>query len=298
MALKKVAISNPADTETGEASISPEEMSERNVSPVRAATDSKQRFQPLKEDDRIRPRMIVSSASQQRQGKSHFGLSMPKQKLGKLEGLAYFRFDRGLEGVARDLDLTGVDQVTYNFELPTSKSYDVGKMMGESRSVKAQFTADLEYASRKYRSIFIDTGTWTYQLLRLAHFGKLSANAQHYAVVNAEFREWMRMLQESDCNVCIAHRLKEEYKAQKPTGKMVLAGWGEIVYESQITIKHDRDYGEGQKDGDPPNGPFLIQVTDCAQNSDIVGTWLKQPDCNWVDLGLLVYPELGVEVWQ
>lgn len=298
MGLKKPGTTPTPTTASGssDGELDPE-LQESNIPPARAVTESSQRFQPVSGRDIFRPRMMCAGAGDQRSGKTHFGLTMPRAKLNGREGLAYFAFDKSLEGTGRNVDLTGVDKVEYNFELPKSANYDVPRMMSDSRSVKNQFAADLSYAVKKYRSIFVDTGTWLYALIRLAHFGKLNMKGHHYTAVNAEFREWLRIVQSSDCNFYISHRLKDEYSSNEKTGRKVLSGFGEVLYECQITIRHDRNYAEGQVAGQPPAGPFIFQVTDCAQNPALAAQWFEQPNCSWIDLGMHVYPEEAPDIW-
>lgn len=297
MALRKPGQAAQTESKATEGEVEDPELAEANVPPSRAVTDSKSRFKPIVDSDTFRPRLMVAGAGGQRSGKTHFGLTMPKSRMNGRSGLAYFAFDKSLEGTGQHLDMTGVEKVEYNFQLPVGANYDVSRMMSESRSVKNQFASDLAYAIRTYRSIFIDTGTWLYALLRLAHFGKLNMKGHHYAAVNAEFREWLRMIQNGDPNFYISHRLKDEWKGENKTGRQILAGFGEVLYECQITIQHDRNFAEGQTADRPANGPFIFQVTDCTQNPDIVGQWFEQPDSKWQDLAMWAYPGEDSGIW-
>ncbi len=94
------------------------------------------------------------------------------------------------------------------------------------------------------RTIIVDTHTEIWDLLRLARFGTLTPRghiASMYAPVNGEMRALFKEFRTQDTtNVITIGTTKESYRNDKPTGKMVMAGFKEVPYYSDVIIEMTR----------------------------------------------------------
>jgi hypothetical protein len=110
--------------------------------------------------------------------------------------------------------------------------------------------------------------------------------------VNAEFRRFIHMAEESDVNLILLHRLKEEYKGDKPTGKLVMAGFNEISYMMHTNVRCWRDFTASFPDF------FRATVIDCRQNPEAHGFEFAGTDVNFQNLGMTVFPDTSEDDWR
>lgn len=251
-------------------------------------------FWPLQESDVFKPRLIISATAKQKVGKTHFGLTMP-------EPIAYFQFENGLEGVGCKPEFKSkrIDKVAFDWERPTKATKGSKRVIEQAQKASDKFQLHWDHAVRNYRSVIMDTTTHIWEMFRIAEFGKVGeVMPHHYAPVNAEFRSFIDAAMSSSINLLMIHRVKDEYKDNKPTGRLVRDGYKGAEYDAQVCIWMDRDFGP--KDTDPtkpPSGLFYFQVHDCRQNPDLVGQTFVQPDNTFIDLAVSVYPEIDPGVW-
>lgn len=258
------------------------------------------RFVRMTEEMVYKPRLVVSSAGYQKKGKTHLGFTMP-------EPIAYFAIDKGEEGVGRKFLDKDIKIVKYNFERPTKENKGSKQIIGQAQQVLDQWEEDFDYALHNFRSLFVDTATELYEILRIAEFGKLGeVLPTSYGPVNARFRDWIRQVLDSDSNLLLTHKVKEEWDNKgggvgQKTGRVIRAGFKEVEFDVHVSIRHDRDWGERDDPKARPeitSGPFFFQVYDCRQNPDVVGQMFVQPDNSWMDLAMAVYPDSDPNDWM
>lgn len=251
-------------------------------------------FRPLSDSDVFKPRLIISASAKQKVGKTHFGLTMP-------DPIAYFQFENGLEGVGSKPEFRRkkIDKVAFDWTRPTAANKGSDRVIGQAQRASDKFQVHWSHAIDNYRSVIMDTATHIWEMFRIAKFGKLGeVMPHHYAPVNAEFRSFIDQAMASSVNLLLIHRVKEEYRDNKATGRMVRDGYKGAEYDAQVCIGMDRDFGPNDTDPyKPPTGPFYFQVYDCRQNPDLVGQTFVQPDNTFMDLAVAVYPDQDPKVW-
>ena len=236
----------------------------------------------------VRPRMIVSSRGEDKDGKTRFGLTAPAP-------LACFPFDNNtLELVDREV------KKGRRILLPNETlDYTEATKKEEWKEFWERFERFWEDAvnSDSIRSIMADTFTEANELSRLAEFGKLSqVMARNYDVINAKFKRLIDLTYKTDKNIILIHRLKDEYRNDSRTGNRVLAGFGNIRYKVQINLVHKRDLElRNAKTG---SEGFYIEIENSTQRAELNGYILEEPDNTWAGLGSLVYPETGPWDWE
>lgn len=140
---------------------------------------------------------------------------------------------------------------------------------GENLRVWERFVRDFEYNVRNFRSVLVDTATELLDVRKIAEFGRSTQILQiYYGGFYADFRWFIKEARKNDANVWFAHRVKDLYENGDRTGKDVLAGWRDIVYEAQVYVEHDRS----------EDGVFSTIIQECEQNALIMGQTLSSAD--------------------
>jgi hypothetical protein len=234
-----------------------------------------------------RKRMIVSVRGEEREGKTQFGLTAPGP-------IAVFGFDNNTP------ELIEKWQMRKKIFVPTEPldymdATDVGEWAPVWERFKEMFLKAV--ASPVVRTIMVDTFTEANELCRLARFGKLTEVPPHfYGKVNAEFKRLVDATYKTDKNVIFIHQLKDQYKKGDRTGERILAGYSNIGYKVQINILCWRDLS--RRDPDTGSEGFGITIDNSTQNEALAGTYLEEPDNDFVNLGKIVYPGSVDSDWE
>jgi len=217
----------------------------------------------------VKHRLVLSLEAREKQGKSHFGLTVPAP-------IALFDFDTGLEGVLSKFSAT--KEIWYNDYRKLGNALD-----------QAQYTIMWEKFHKQYlgalgmpemRTILIDTASEAWELLRLARFGKLTqVMPYHYGPVNAEFREMIRKVYDTDKNLILLHKMKKRYRDDKWDGGYERSGFGDMGFLVQVNARIYRD----------EDGEFVLEVRDCRQNAAIAGMEFSGPMCNFQFLAASIF---------
>lgn len=198
----------------------------------------------------VRKRIILAVDALDKAGKTRFGFTAPKPIL-------YMDLDIGREGVINKHKHPLI-VVTKPFvfralesmfapENASKKSDDIAmeKAIPELERFRRTYLAGLREPIVRYkgrdlraRTIIIDTGTETWELLRLCEFGKLQAvKPHHYAAVNGMMRDMVRAAFDSDVNVIWLHKLKAEWiqssdpaKGASKSGTFERQGFGDMAF--------------------------------------------------------------------
>lgn len=240
-------------------------------------------------------RLLLSLEGTEKTGKDHFAFTAP--------GDIYFHsFDFGDEGVIQKFQpggehyRDGLRIYKADYDLNIKPNTAVQDAADTARPVWATFCKNYEDGLQKGRTTIVDTGTEAYEVLRMAEFGKLTqVMPHHYAPVNQAMKGIWRGASDTDSNLIILHRMKEEWinkvvngkdKGEK-TGNWVMAGYSGTYFEAQVCARCYKEEGE-----------FKMLIFDCRQNPAIEGMVLEGSMLNFSTLGQLVFPESGEEDWQ
>ncbi len=203
-------------------------------------------------------RLVLSISGREKSGKSHFAFTAP-------EPIFLFNIDIGTEGVLEKFQSSGRQVYVYDVRVPRGAKKEVYEgLWGE---VKARIDMVYKVGSG---TLVMDTATEGFELARLAHFGKLTQiMPHHYTLVNAEWREFLRLAYDSTMNTILIHKMKPKYINNARTGEYEASGFGEIGYLVQCNATAFRETD--------PDGitRFNLTIEDCRQNPSIYGTTLR-----------------------
>ena len=235
----------------------------------------------------IRPRMIASVKGEERHGKTEFGLTAPGP-------IAAFPIDNNTpEMIQKRMVGKKIRIPDVNLMYSLTDDPDVWKASWEA--YKEHYTEAVD--DKEIRTIMTDTATEMYNLSRLALLGKLKeVPSRFYDDVNAEWKALLGMAYASDKNFIFVHQLKDVYKGKDRTGERTAAGWGQMGYKVQLDLLCWRDLE--YRDEETGSQGFGISIINCTQNETLAGTFLQEPENNWVELGKLVYPGTTDEDWE
>lgn len=248
----------------------------------------------------IRPptryRMIVSISGLDKSGKTNFALTAPGD-------IAYANFDVGLEGVIHKFE-KNKRIYTKDYSYGTVGT-DIKEVATAAGKVWDEFKADFRAALRapSIRTVVIDTEGETYELIRIARFGKLTqVMPHHYGPVKAEYRDVLNEIYDTDKNLILLGRLKDEYKNEAPvagkapvgekTGNLIREGMKDIPYMVQLNAI------ARCQEGAPPDSMFSIHIVNSRQNHELSGMDIPQPLCTFAAIGQMLYPDSREEDWR
>jgi len=225
----------------------------------------------------VKRRLILSIEALEGVGKTRFTLTAPGP-------IAFLNFDYGLEGVVERFQ---VQKDIYVSSIKLDFQGGKDQVVTAAERELQKFETNYQTALRQARTIVIDTGTELWELMRLAAFGKLAqVMPHHYAPVNQEMERLVKLAYESDANLIMTHRLKEQWINDKKTGLYEFAGMKEIPSFVQA---HARLWVD--QDG------FHLRVGKCRQNVGIVGLELVNDMITFPTLASFVFPDTTPEDW-
>jgi hypothetical protein len=108
--------------------------------------------------------------------------------------------------------------------------------------------------------------------------------------VNAEYMALMREGYSYDKNIILLHKLKKQYVNESFSGKYERAGFNNTGFLVQANLEVYRD---------GLDGPFVLKILDCRQNSSIGGMEVELEDefTGFPYLAQLVFPNTSEEDW-
>lgn len=227
----------------------------------------------------------------QKCGKTEFGFSMP-------DPLYILNLNLGLQGVIEKHVKQGRKIYVQDIQIPfTAALPGAGFTVLATAATEKWKTAILSLQEALHdasvKSIFIDTGSELWDLLRIARLGKLTQVLPvQYASVNAEFRQLLQVLLCSGKNVVLSHKVKPEYVNDQKTNRYERSGFGDVGYDVQVELTASRDL---KREGDDQ---FTITFDDCRANKNLVGTSLSGKDATFLNVVTKIYPETKPEDWM
>lgn len=206
-------------------------------------------------------RLIASVAGLDKTGKTHFCLTAP-------DPILFFNIDIGTEGVVGKFQDSGKRVFNYDVRVPKSAPKSVYETMWNDLKYRLSVVYGLGTGT-----VILDTATEGYELARLAYFGKLDqVMPHHYAAVNSEWREILRLAYDSDMNTLFIHKMKPKWVNNQRTSEYEVAGFGETGYMVQINLETHAEYS---RDGEFPK--FSLFIKNCRQNPNVAGMVIQQP---------------------
>ena len=256
-------------------------------------------------------RVIASIEGGPKTGKDHFALGAPGE-------IVLFNFDCGLEGViekfvrkgkritvAGDPKLkAGGKYPSYHFARPVPQRGEGRRDSGYLERVKAlaypvweRFISDLdEFYRSDARTGIIDTGGAAYALARFAFHGmdkgRPSAKDDPYGSKSGDMKAIFQGLitdgYNYDKNVLWLHRIKEEWKANAPTGGFVSDGYNQAPYEMQMVLRTKKDKRTKE---------FGVDVVMCRPDTSMEGEEFVGRQCNFAVV-MAALTGMDVEEWE
>ena len=235
--------------------------------------------------------ILLSIEGLQKTGKTEFGLSLP-------DPLFILDLNSGLEGViekwvkaGRELYVKQI-QIPYTASLP-GQGITVLTTAAAEKWREAILTLNEAIKDDHIKSIFIDTGSELWELLRIARLGKLAQILPiQYSVVNAEYRQLLQLLVSCGKNVVMSHKVKPEYVNDQKTNRFERSGFGDVGYDVQVEVRSIRDLKREGTD------QFSVEVMDCRGNSSLKGVTLTGKDAQFLKLATLIYPDTTEADWK
>ena len=248
-------------------------------------------------DTTVYPRLIVSSASKEKKGKTHFSVHTTPSPVLLVD------FDIGTEGVVNKTE-SGRVILHKQFNLAARAALEERKVARDEweeewtmcrRIIKAGISSPL------IRTIVVDTASEMWELSRLSEFGKLDqVKSHHYGPLNREFRQLVQSVySRRNLNAIFTHKVKKEYVDDKTTGKYERAGFGDMPFLVQCNIEHFKTVPQDELYNESEGPEFGIRVINCRQNPEVDG----QDDfvgsrCSFKWLGRAVFPDSKKGDWE
>ena len=235
--------------------------------------------------------ILISVEGLQKCGKTEFGLSMP-------DPLFVLNLNLGLSGVIEKHVKNGKTIYVQDIQLPLSAAlpgagFTVLSTAATDKWKLAITSLQEALHDREVKSIFIDTGSELWDLLRIARLGKLAQVLPvQYATVNAEFRQLLQVLLCSHKNVVLSHKVKPEYVNDQKTNRFERAGFGDVGFDVQVELIASRDL---KRDGDDQ---YAITFADCRANNKLKGQSVYGKEASFLNIVNLIYPDTKPEDWS
>jgi hypothetical protein len=235
--------------------------------------------------------ILISVEGLQKCGKTEFGLSLP-------DPLFVLNLNLGLTGVIEKHVKAGKTIYVQDIQLPLSAAlpgsgFTVLATAATEKWKTAILSLQEALHDKDVKSIFIDTGSELWDLLRIARLGKFAQVLPvQYATVNAEFRQLLQVLLCSGKNVVLSHKVKPEYVNDQRTNRFERAGFGDVGFDVQVELVSSRDI---KKDGDDQ---YAITFADCRANPKLKGLTLYGAENTFLSVVKQIYPEMKPEDWS
>jgi hypothetical protein len=226
-------------------------------------------------------RLFASVSARWKCGKTRFGLTAPLP-------IGYIDVDLG---VGELLTQTG-DKAAQIHVLSVTpyETQEASREMLDRLKEAIAFLCD----SQAVRSIVIDTATELWEMVRFAHFGRLSSvMPRYYEAPNNEMAFILDRLLCSRKNVVLLHRMKDKYVNDKATGEDIPAMFKETAYVTNVNCRLYRD-----DPGDEGVGEFHLVIDDCRANASVQGLELTGDSIGFPLVAQMIYPDTDPAVWE
>lgn len=222
-------------------------------------------FKRVTMDGNVRPRLVVLVEGDEKTGKTHFALTAP--------GPIYYQsFNLGTEGLINrpgsewadkeiwlaEYDLRELD------ELMLSGKPDLDRQAAIADGVWTRYLHNQFEAIDKAATSIIDCEDEVWELFRVARSGTPKPEKQGYLEISPEYRRTLNAFIQSDCNLIMIEKLKEEWNGSKPTGNKKRRGFKDAGFVAQVIVRTWKRRVNGSNE-------YGITVTDCRLKPDLEG---------------------------
>jgi hypothetical protein len=122
------------------------------------------------------------------------------------------------------------------------------------------------------RTVAVDTADQLHENVWMSHFGRMSRiMPRDTGPANSDMEDAMVAAWVKGKNLIMVHPSKEEWKDEKPTGRMVLDGWKWVRRYSEVTVEHFRVSKSQAGKGLGYENDFAVRVTESHFNPWLVG---------------------------
>lgn len=234
-------------------------------------------------------RLICAVDGLEKRGKNHFSFTAPSP-------IGILSLDLGLEGVIEKFQSKKEIWVAEHRVNTTMlrAEHDIQEVANIANQAWNNIMRDYdELLTSGARTGIIDTGTELWEILRLARFGKLDqVKPHHYGPVNAEYREVIRKAFDTDMNLILLHKMKDEYVNDKRNGEVKRAGFSDTGFLVQVIVQCWRDDQEKAPDC------FHATVTDCRHDPGMNGFDMQGELASFSTMAQLIFPDTGEDDWR
>lgn len=264
---------------------------------------------------------ILSVRGTDSSGKSDFAArACPSKPKG------YYFIDPGADRIIRKYKAKGFPILTgnFNYEKPPTFVEPADKKDKQSRAWWKQKGGDVRdnvmepfleswreaYADPDIRTMVQDTATEFYEMMQLAHFGKVQQNEQReYGALYADFLGPIKQAKMEGKLVVLLHQMKDEYANQmqgdgsmksERTGKLKRAGCGKInfVFDGEIETRHTNEVRKkrgGQMVVETPEA-WEVEIVNCKHDPSMNGTVLDNPSFD--EVMAIMAPGVDPSFWE
>ena len=251
------------------------------------------------------PFHILSVEGLPKTGKTHLCAGAPG-------GIGIQSLDFGTEGIIEKFSDTYFDVREYNFAYDFTIQKRGDEATEQADRIKADYWEPFNQDAAQFfgdpsiKTVVWDTASEVWEMLRLAHFGKLMQNPQmQYGVVNAEYKALVRMANTARKNLILVHQLAKEYKTIEDgngkeksieTGNYKRQGNNKVDYlvHSYVRTLYDEPV-KNSKGVIATPGKFKIEIIRSRFNPDANGLIIDA--CSFVDLMGLLAPHVDSDAW-
>lgn len=187
------------------------------------------------------PRIVWSSGGDIGTGKTRFALTGPAPVIGLC-------FDRGTEGVVEEFRNDNDKDIrikNYDWE-PTNENEDIGVTKEEAIKLRNLFFADFRNACNSARTVFIDTESALWNLVRYAEFGSPKGDVpRDFDKANQLMQKYVALPKKLTINAGFLQSVKDDWSgATKKSGLQKRWGFSETPKICQVDLYHTREGGD------------------------------------------------------
>ena len=234
-------------------------------------------------DRQIYPRIVAAITAQPKEGKTHLMLDAPGP-------IAVFDSDYGLEGVVSKFP----DKEILAYRVPMPDPGITGALtahMDEFTKIDNAYTEAL--ANPSVRTIAIDTSTEIWEIVRLAYLGRLEkVISRDYGPANGAMRRFLKKALDSDKNLILVQKMKQEYKNDKATGNWLMSGFNDVAGIVQVVMRpfyarEDMELPDGQE---IEEGQFGVHIMSSRHNPLLNDTYYVGEMARFSTLAAIIVP--------
>lgn len=271
-----------------------------------AADVRKRRFLP----GLNRPGVMIGSEGKTNTGKSEFALSAPGPGI-------FICVDRGFDGMLDNPNPPPTRRDDFAFKViqaPLATQTNQTDYLAYWKDFYEQYKKAL--ANPDCKTVVLDGDSDTWELQRLAEFGKLTQIPSiMYANVNAARRAMIARAWDSGKIVIATNRVEDEYvvktnpdgspimdnqgkELKVKSGNEVRQGFRDTDYLWQIQLRHlykEASISKLTKKEVPQQ--WGLRILKCKPNPQLQGLELWGSDCNFQSLVQTIYPNVPLSAW-